>query len=89
MEDLEQRAIATAPEPMKPRFWKRYVDDVIAIIRKGMSQPLNDHLNTIDETGNIKFTNEEMEDNSIPFLDMRVTLKENGRFIEEIPTPTS
>jgi len=79
MEDLEQRAIATAPEPMKPRFWKRYVDDVIAIIRKGMSQSLNDHLNTIDETGNIKFTNEEMEDNSIPFLDTRVTRKENGR----------
>ncbi|XP_064632716.1 uncharacterized protein LOC135491023 [Lineus longissimus] len=69
MEHLEQTAIASAPTQFKPRFWKRYVDDVLSVIPIGTAQALNDHLNTIDETGNIKFTNEAMKDNSIPFLD--------------------
>ena len=33
MEDVEQRALATSP--VKPFFWKRYVDDVISAVSGG------------------------------------------------------
>jgi hypothetical protein len=78
MEHLEQTAIASAPSECKPRIWKRYVDDVLAVIPQGSTQLLNDHLNTIDDTNSIKFTSEEMVDNKIPFLDALITRQEDG-----------
>jgi len=69
MEWLEKHAIATAPVECKPKFWKRYVDDVLELIKKGQVRNLTDHINTTDPTGNIKFTYEEEEDKQIPFLD--------------------
>ncbi|XP_053392037.1 uncharacterized protein LOC128554747 [Mercenaria mercenaria] len=45
MEFLEQQAIATAPLACRPKLWKRYVDDVHEIIRKGQVQHITDHLN--------------------------------------------
>ena len=59
MEFLEQEAIASAPLTIKPILWKRYVDDIHEEIQKGEFQNLTDHLNTVDETGSIKFTHEE------------------------------
>ena len=35
MEFLEQCAIATAPVTCAPRLWKRYVDDILEIIKGG------------------------------------------------------
>ena len=55
MEFLEQQAIATAPIQCKPRLWKRYVDDVL----DGEVDNLMEHLNQVDQTGNIKFTHEQ------------------------------
>jgi hypothetical protein len=75
MEDLEQKAIATTTNTCKPRIWKRYVDDILAVVPSGCVQELNDHLNTLDITGNIKFTNETMENNQIPFLDANIVVK--------------
>ena len=37
-----------------------------------------DHINTIDPTGNIKFTYEEEEDKQIPFLDTVLVRREDG-----------
>ena len=54
MEDLEQRAIASTP-----KFWKRYVNDYLEIIKRGSAEKLRAHLNTGDPTGSIKFTHEE------------------------------
>jgi len=34
MEWPEKQAIATAPVECKPKFWKRYVDDVLELIKK-------------------------------------------------------
>ena len=68
MEWLEKQAIATAPVECKPQCWKRYVDDVLELIKKGQVRNLTDQINTIDFTGSIKFTYEE-EDKQIPFLD--------------------
>ncbi|XP_072030764.1 uncharacterized protein [Amphiura filiformis] len=78
MEWLEQKAISTAPESCRPRLWKRYVDDVLEIIRKGQVDNLTDHLNTIDPTGSVKFTYEQEQDGSIPFLDTLITRKPDG-----------
>ena len=78
MEWLEKEAIATAPLDCKPKMWKRYVDDVLEVIKANSSQKLTDHLNTIDPTGKIKFTYEEEEQGKIPFLDTLIVRKEDG-----------
>ena len=64
MENLEIKALATAPVP--PTLWKRFVDDTVIIIQKSQKDNFLQHLNTIDD--NIKFTCEEAdEDGSIAF----------------------
>ncbi|XP_072015061.1 uncharacterized protein [Amphiura filiformis] len=65
MEDLEQRAIATAPHP--PLWWFRYVDDTPCKLKKCHSQEFTDHLNSLDK--DIKFTTEGEENDSLAFLD--------------------
>ena len=55
---LEQQAIATAPIDCKPKLWKRYVDDILEIIKREKLEALTDHLNGIDKTNSIKFTHE-------------------------------
>ena len=78
MEWLECKAIATAPASCRPRIWKRYVDDVLEVIRKGEVDNLTEHLNSIDPTGSIKFTYEQESEGSIPFLDTLITRKQDG-----------
>ena len=53
---LEQQAIATAPIDCNPKLWKRYVDDILEIIKRGQLEVLTDHFNGIDKTNSIKFT---------------------------------
>ena len=67
MEWLEQQAIATAPLTCQPRPWKRHVDDVMEIVKKGCEQQLTAHLNTFDTTNNNKLTYEEESEGSLPF----------------------
>ena len=78
MEWLEQQTILTTPMTCKPKPWKRYVDVVMSVVRKGCEQELKDHLNSIDTTGSIKFTYEEESDNSLPFMDTLMIRKEDG-----------
>ena len=54
MEDVEQRALATSP--VKPFFWKRYVDDVISAVSGNEAERPLSHLNSVKLL--IKFTNE-------------------------------
>lgn len=65
MEDLENQALATAPDHCIPILWKSYVDNILEIKKIGSTQ-LTDHLNSIDKTCNIKFTQKEK---TIAFLD--------------------
>ncbi|XP_072046926.1 uncharacterized protein [Amphiura filiformis] len=65
MEWLEQKAISTAPVACRPRLWKRYVDDVLEIVRKGEVDNLTEHLNSIDPTNSVKFTYEQEQEGSI------------------------
>ena len=92
MEWLEEKAIDSAPPECKPKFWKRYVDNILEIIDRGQVQNLTDHLNQIDPTGNIKFTFEEEADGGIAFLDTKVIRKPDGSIKLDIyrkPTHTN
>ena len=78
MEDLEQRAMETAPDDLRPKLWKRYVDDTLEVIRRGKVVEWSEHLNRMDPTGSIKFIHEEETDNSIPFLDTHIHRRYDG-----------
>ncbi len=73
LEDLEEKAINTAPTQCGLTMWKRYVDDILKKVKKGHTQDLTNHLNTIDNTGIIQFTHEEETCNAINFLDINIT----------------
>ena len=77
MQDLEQKIIATAPVDCQTRNWKRYVDDVISLVHTGKAKKLQQHMNTVDPTGSIIFTRKDKENNSMPFLDVKFTKKED------------
>ena len=78
MEWLEQKAISTSPITCRPRLWKRYVNDVLEVIRKGEVDRLTEHLNQTDPSNSIKFTYEQEKDGSIPFLDTLIIRKSDG-----------
>jgi hypothetical protein len=66
METFEQEAFELAP--LKPKLWKRYVDDTFVVWphgRESLDQFLN-HLNSLHSS--IKFTMEIEENNQIPFF---------------------
>ena len=54
MEFFEKLAIETSP--VKPTLWKRFVDDIFCILKRGKESQLFDHLNGI--RGEIQFTME-------------------------------
>ena len=74
MEFFEELALETAPT--RPRLWKRYVDDTFCILRKGSTEELLHHLNGVRPT--IKFTVEQEEDGTLPFLDTLLRRREDG-----------
>ena len=78
MEWLEQKAISTSPITCRPRLWKRYVNDVLEVIRKGEVDRLTEHLNQTDPSNSIKFTYEQEKDGSIPFLNTLIIRKSDG-----------
>ena len=55
MEDYEERALATAPHPL--RIWKRYAGDTFTVNKREYSQEFCDHLNSVDPE-HIKWTSE-------------------------------
>ena len=84
MEHFEKLAIATAPLDCKPKYWRRYVDDILEVIPRDSTQKLTDHLNQVDETGNIKFTYEEEENKRIPFLDTMIIREDDGHIKTQV-----
>jgi hypothetical protein len=66
-----------APKECQPRVWKRYVDDILAIVKRGKADDLQQHMNKVDATNSIKFTREEEVNRSIPFLDTCIIVREN------------
>ncbi|XP_072033394.1 uncharacterized protein [Amphiura filiformis] len=74
MEWLDEKT----PMNCRPRMWKRYVDDVLEIIRKGEVDNLTDHLNKTGPSSSIKFTNEQENQGKIPLLDTLIIRKPDG-----------
>ena len=56
-------------------FWKRYVDDTICFVKKGIAEFIISVLNSFDK--NIQFTFEVENDETIPFLDILISRKRN------------
>ena len=79
MEDVEQRALATSP--VKPFFWKRYVDDVISAVSGYEAERLLSHLNSAESS--IQFTLECEKDRHLPFLDLNVSRGVQGNLETE------
>ena len=79
MEHLEQKLLSTAPEELKPKLWKRYVDDILEVIRRGTAEAPTQFLNGLDDSGSIKFTYEEEHDGKLPFLDLLLDRTETDR----------
>ena len=78
MEDLEQKAISSAPAECGLNLWKRYVDDILNKVKSGTTETLTSHLNTQDPTDNVKFTNEESQDGKLPYLDVKLIVNDDG-----------
>ena len=74
MEYFEKRALDSAPDA--PRIWKRYVDDTFCVIKSAYIDEFTDHINNQDR--NIKFTREEEEDGTLPFLDTVINKLDDG-----------
>ena len=71
MESFERRALYLSP--LKPKRWKRYVDDTDVVWPHGRSSLAQflEHLNS--QNNNIKFTMEIEDNKSLPFLDVLVS----------------
>ena len=67
MDKFEKEALATF-EKEKPKHWRRFVDDVIAVVKVSVVNELLMHLNSRHE--NIRFTMEVEEDGRLPMLDV-------------------
>ena len=63
---------------MKPKMWKRYIDDSFEIVKRNQRDLFTDHLNSIDVTSSICFTDEPEVEGRIPFLDTLMTRKTDG-----------
>ncbi|KAK3716447.1 hypothetical protein QZH41_007056 [Actinostola sp. cb2023] len=74
MEELESKAIATYASP--PRVFKRYVDDIVCVIKRRDIDTFHQHLNSQDP--NIKFTVERYSPEGLPFLDTLNVVNADG-----------
>nr|XP_054775285.1 uncharacterized protein LOC129283541 [Lytechinus pictus] len=76
MEHFEHQALKTADKP--PSLWLRYVDDTF-VIWPHSTPDLHQFLNHLNhQHPSIKFTMETQHDDSIPFLDVRITKTPSG-----------
>ena len=78
----EKTWLDDCPSEFKPVYYRRYVDDIFVLF----SSP--DHLARFQEYlnkkhGNINFTSEREENNTLPFLDVSVT-RDSNKFVTNI-----
>ena len=71
-----------------PKLWLRFVDDVLAIIKKNLAKAILDHLNRQDP--NIVFTMELEENGRLPYLDSMIHRSDRKltTTVYRKPTPT-
>ena len=76
MEDFEQKALKEYTG-VTPRLWLRYVDDTFVVLNKNEQDRFFQHINDLDT--NIKFTQEECNDNKLAFLDCLIKVDSDGK----------
>jgi hypothetical protein len=70
-----------------PRLWMRYVDNVLAIVKKGTTEFTLEKLNE-QRAGVIKFTVEEEKEGQLPFLDLLLIREGNKIALDIFRKPT-
>ena len=73
MSQLEEKAINDMPS--KPSLWLRFVNDVLAIVKRRALQVTLETLN--EQHDDITFTMEVEENGHLPYLDARIAWKDN------------
>ena len=70
--------------PLKPKRWKRYVDDTNVVWPLGEDNLAKflEHLNK--KNNSIRFTMEMETNNSFPFLDVLISKKEDGSISHQV-----
>ena len=79
MEDFQMRAKST--EYPELSAWPWYVDDSVLKCQRQRSDPILNHLNSI-EPGVIRFTKEEEADNKLPSLDLEMNVNRKKKKVE-------
>ena len=64
------------PDEHQPKLLKRYVDDILEVVRKESVKDLTEHLNKIDDTNSIKFRRRRKMENT--FLDTLIVRRDDG-----------
>ena len=75
MVHLEETIVPELQEIMP--MWRRYVDDTFTFVKKNRISDVVQKINSFHQ--NIKFTHETEEQQKIPFLDVLLKKRENGR----------
>ncbi|KFD49035.1 hypothetical protein M513_10083 [Trichuris suis] len=88
MEHLEEKAFSTRAPKFPIKAFKRYVDDIFAIIRRGSEQPFLDHLNSLF-ADTICCTMEIERHRRLPFLDTLLIRKETNISSQVYRKPTN
>ena len=74
---FEEKMLEDCPLSFRPLFYKRYVDDTIALFRtKEAAERFLEYMNRLHP--NIKFTIEHEHENQLPFLDILITRTDHG-----------
>ena len=84
MSQLEEKAINDMPS--KPSLWLRFVDDVLAIVKRRALQVTLETLNA--QHDDIAFTMEVEENGQLPYLDARIARKDNQLLTSVYRKPT-
>ena len=74
MEDYEGKALEAYQDP--PKYWGRYVDDGLAVIKTAYIEPFTQHLNA--QHTSIQWTCELEADGKLPMLDTLTTRMSDG-----------
>ena len=59
MEDLEDEAMDEIPQDTRPSMCRCYIDGSFEVVKWDKRDELSEHLNSIDTTGSIKFTDKQ------------------------------
>ena len=74
---LEEKMLDRCPLAFRPIYYKRYVDDTIALFRsRDAAERFLEYIN--DLHSNISFTIEHEQDNQLPFLDILIKRTDQG-----------